>query len=119
MRLAAMALAIEAADRQRRDRAVERRFVAHHRVEVERGIALARDLGGHAGEQIVDQRAAEPDRLEIIAAAIGRDHRDPHLRQDLEQPLVDRLAVALEAFGEAQIAEQAARWRSAIEASAR
>src|SRR3546814_15191882 len=85
-------------------------FVAQRGVQVERSIALARNLRGHAGEEIVDQRAAEPDRLEIIAAAERRDHRDPHLRDDLEQPLVDRLAVIGETSGGRAIADQHTRW---------
>src|SRR3546814_4390686 len=63
----------------------------------------------HAGEQIVDQRAAEADRLEIIAAAIAGDDGDPHLRHDLEQAVVHRLAEAIDALVEREIAEQAAR----------
>ncbi len=106
--LAARALAIEAADRQRRDAGVERGVVADRRVEVERVIPLATDLGGHAGEQVVHQRAAEAHRLEIIAAAVGGDHRDPHLAHDLEQSLLHRGAMAREALVEGQIAEQAA-----------
>ncbi len=107
--LAAVALAVEAADRKRDHCAVERGIVAQLGVEMERGIALARYLRRHPGEEIVDQRAAEAHRLEIIAAAVRRDHRDPHLREDLEQPLVDRLAVAREALLGGERAEQPAR----------
>ena len=52
-------------------------------------------LGTHAREELGHQRAGQPDRLEIVAAAIGGDHRDAHLGHHLEQPLVDRLLVAL------------------------
>src|SRR3546814_6486096 len=51
----------------------------------------------------------EADRLEIIAAAIAGDDGDPHLRHDLEQAVVHRLAEAIDALVEREIAEQAAR----------
>ncbi len=59
------------------------------------GEADAGDARLHAGEELRDQRARQPDRLEIVAAAIGGDHGDAHLGHDLQQPLVDRLLVAL------------------------
>jgi hypothetical protein len=44
----------------------------------------------------------------IIAPAIAGDHRDSHFRDDLEQAVVDRLAVPLQAVLAAEIAEQPA-----------
>src|SRR3546814_20305586 len=70
---------------------VERKVEAVGRRQLQRGVTLARNLARHAGEQIVDQRAAEADRLEIIAAAIAEDDGDHHLRHDLEQAAVHRL----------------------------
>src|SRR3546814_8508639 len=60
------------------------------RVDEQRLIAFARNLGRHAGEQVVDERARQADRLEIIAAAIAGDHRDPHLGHDLQQRSEER-----------------------------
>ncbi len=57
---------------------------------------------GHAGEEIGDQRARQADRLEIVAAAIGRQDRDAHLGHDLEQALVHRLLVVAHAVVEGQ-----------------
>jgi hypothetical protein len=76
---------------------------------MQRGIAFARNLGRHTGEEIVDQRARQADRLEIIAAAIAADDRDAHLGHDLEQALVDRRAIARDAAVDIHIAKQAAR----------
>ncbi len=83
MRLAPQSLPVIAANRQRGDRRVERRFMPHPRRQMERDIALTRNLGGHARKQIVDQAARQPDRFEIIAAAIAGDHGNPHFRHDL------------------------------------
>src|SRR3546814_17066495 len=57
-------------------------------------LPISRNLGRHAGEEIVDERAAEADRLEIIAAAIGGDHRDPHLRHRSEERRVGKECVS-------------------------
>gem|GEM_PF-5273720 len=51
--------------------------------------ADAGDPRRHAGEELGDQRPAQTHRLEVAAAAIGRDHRDPHLRHDLQEAPVD------------------------------
>src|SRR3546814_5813495 len=79
------------------------------RVDEQRLIALTRNLRRHSREEVVDERAAQADRLEIIAAAIGGDHRDPHFGEDFEQTVVDRLAETQAAVVETQLAEQAAR----------
>ena len=108
MRLAASAIAIKAADRQRDDIFVKGRFVAHLGVDEQRFKTLARNLRWHAGEEIIDQRPAQSDRFEIIAAAIRRDDGDTHLGHDLEQAVLDRLLVAGDAFVIGARAEQAA-----------
>src|SRR3546814_9722610 len=82
MRLSAVALAVEAADRQAHDGAIIGGVVAQLRAIVERLIALARNLRGHAGEQVVDQGAGQAHRFEIIAAAIAADDRDAHFRSE-------------------------------------
>ncbi|MCY1170030.1 hypothetical protein D9M73_100880 [compost metagenome] len=109
VRFAGVTLAIETPDRQRCHRRIIGLVVPQLRVEVERGIALARNLRGHPREQVVHQSAAEADRLEIIATAIAGDHGDPHLRHDLEQALVDRRAMPFKTLFQRQISKQAAR----------
>ncbi len=52
----------------------------------------------HAGEVFGHHRAAKAHRLEVKAAAIARNHRNAHLRHDLEQPGVDCRAVAAHRF---------------------
>src|SRR3546814_16501188 len=74
------------------DAPVEGRLMLLSRVDEQRLIALTRNLRRHSWEEVVDERAAQADRLEIIAAAIGGDHRDPHFGEDFEQTVVDRLA---------------------------
>src|SRR3546814_20820119 len=71
-RLAPRALAIETADGERGDAPVEGGFMLLGRVDEQRLIALARNLRRHPREEIVDECAAQADRLEIITAAIGR-----------------------------------------------
>ena len=109
MFLAAIALAVEAADRQARDGAVIGRLMLEARAVMQRGIALARNLRRHAGEKIVHQCAGKAHRLEIIAAAIAADDRDAHLGHDLQQALVDRDAKPLDAGVEVEIPEQSPR----------
>src|SRR3546814_1715049 len=60
----AEALPVKPAHRKRDHLLVERKFVPVGRRQLQRGVTLARNLGRHAGEQIVDQRAAEADRSE-------------------------------------------------------
>src|SRR3546814_8765542 len=84
MRLAARALAIEAADRKRGHAAVERCALLVGRVDEQRLIAFARNLGRHAGEQVVDDRARQADRLEIIAVAIAGDNRSEKHTPELQ-----------------------------------
>ena len=45
------------------------------------------------GEVPVDHVMVQADRLEDLGAAIGLDGGNPHLREDLEQPLIDRFDV--------------------------
>ena len=50
-----------------------------------------------------DELAIEPDRLEDLGAAIAAQRRDPHLREDLEQPLVRGLEVVLDGLLVAEV----------------
>ncbi len=43
-----------------------------------------------AGEVAVDHALRHAEGLEDLRAAIARDRRDPHLRHDLEDPLLER-----------------------------
>ena len=79
MRLAAAAQAVDAADFQRHDIAVPGGFMQLQHLMRDAGQADAGNARGHAGEEFADQRAGQADRLEIIAAAIGGDHRDAQL----------------------------------------
>ena len=89
VRLAAPARLVEAADRQQSSAAGRRLACSVAQLLLDADDADAGDARGHAGEELRHQRAAEADRLEVAAAAIGRDDRDAHLGDDLEQPLVD------------------------------
>ena len=53
--------------------------------------AHAADARRRPREVLVDDLPLEPDRLEDLRARVGADRRDPHLREDLEQALADRL----------------------------
>ena len=65
------------------------------------------DAGNRAGEVAVDQFAAKTDGLEDLCTTVRLDRRDAHLRADLQQPLADRLDVALAGFPEIEVAELA------------
>ena len=106
---AALAIAVEAADGQRRHVFVEGADVIAIGALLDAAEADAGNARGHAGEILGDHRAREADGFEIVGAAIGRDDRDAHLGNDLEQARVDAIEVALDAFAEAALAEQAAR----------
>ena len=68
----------------------------------------ARDARRHAREELGDERARESEGLEIIAPAVGADHRDAHLGHDLEQPLVGRGLVAAQHLLEGKRPEETA-----------
>jgi len=67
----------------------QQRFAREH-AEVD-----AADARGRAGEELADDRLGDADRLEDLRAAIARQGRDPHLREDLEQALPDGLHVVV------------------------
>ena len=103
------AQAVETANGQRDHILIERLLVTHQRVLLEAGKAEARDAARHAGEIIRHQRAAEAERFKVIAAAIGGDDRDAHLRDDLQETRFDGIFEVLHGLAECQIPEQAAR----------
>ena len=98
---AIFALFIKAANRQAGDRAVESGLMPVFRIHIKRVVALTRNLVGHAGEEVVDQCAAQTNRLEIIAAAIAGYHRNAHFGHDLQQAFVNRGAKILRGLGQA------------------
>ncbi len=53
----------------------------------------ARNTARHAGEELGAHRTAEAHRLKVKTATIGRDDRNPHLRHDLQKPLINRLTI--------------------------
>ncbi len=69
--------------------------------------ADAGDARLHSGEILGHHRAAEAHGLEIQAAAIGGQNRNPHLRHDLEKARVDGIAIAADGIGERSV-DQAA-----------
>ncbi len=54
----------------------------------------------HAGEIFGHHRAGQAHGLKVQTAAIGRQHRNPHLRHDLQQTRINRLAIAAHGFGQ-------------------
>jgi len=57
--------------------------------------ADAADPRGRPGEALVNEVLIEPQRLEDLGAVVALDRADPHLGDDLDDPLGDRLAVLL------------------------
>src|ERR1041385_5782934 len=109
MVLAAHAHGVFAADVEH---AAEHRRVAEcvamtaHRLFGDFGEAHAFDPGRGAGEVLVDEACLEADGGENLRAAIRLIGRDAHLGHHLEQPLVDRLDVALDDFFLVDLARQ-------------
>ena len=101
MVLAAQPESVVAADFQRRveDRRIaEGVAVTAHRLLGDLSEADALDGRRRSGEIAVDELARQADGIEDLGAAIGLVGRDPHLGDDLEEALVDRLDVALDDF---------------------
>ncbi len=107
VRLARAAGLVEAADRDGRGRFAPRRAVHLHRLLLQTGQADAGDARGHAGEELRRHGARQADGLEVVAAAIGRNHRDAHLGQDLQQARLDGALVVEQQVAQRQIAGQA------------
>ncbi len=74
----------------------EREIVLHLRFARKNIEADAFDARGRAGEVLLNQRFVQADGFEDLGAAIALQRRDAHLREDLQQSLVDRLLVFLE-----------------------
>ncbi len=93
MGLASFAGLVEPADRQN-----VLSFQPARRVHLQSRTLNTRDPDAgnpavHPGEELGNHGAGKPHSLEVQAAAIGRNHGNPHLRHDLQQALIDRLAV--------------------------
>src|SRR5690606_14306967 len=56
------------------------------------------DTALHAEETDIHDFARDTDGLEQLSTTVGRNRRDTHLRQDLEQALIDALAEVLLEF---------------------
>ena len=106
--LAGLAVLVESADRQGHHILVPGPLMELHHAVLDAGHADAGNAAGHGGEIFGDEGAREAERLEIGAAAIGGDDGDAHLRHDLQETLVDRIAEIVEALIEGEVAEQAA-----------
>ena len=61
---------------------------------------------GHGREILGDKRARQSKGFKIISAAIGGDNRDPHLRHDLQQPVLDGLAIIRHHFKQCLVGQQ-------------
>ena len=70
--------------------------------------ADAADAAGQTGEIFRAHGAAQAHRLEIQTAAIRGNHRNSHLRHDLQETLINRRAIACDRLGQAAV-NQAAR----------
>ena len=105
--LAAAAVAVEAADRQRRLRRRQARACSS-RTRFSMPVRPMPEMRRQAWEVFAAERARQAHRLEVVAAAVGADDRDAHLGHDLQQALVDRLLEAGQALLERQAGEQAA-----------
>ena len=108
VRLAAVAVAVEAAHRQRRRALGEGAAVALQNHALDPRQADAGDARRHSGEEPRHQRPRQAERLEIVAAAIGAQHRDAHLRHDLEDSVVHGLLVGGERLRERHAGRQPA-----------
>ena len=108
MRLAARAKPIEATGRKHRVVVLESAGVLLRHFLRDPRQTDAGDTARHAGENVGDHRARQADCLEIVGAAIRRDDRDAHFGNDLQQPGIDGIEIALHARPEPQIAEQTA-----------
>src|SRR5206468_639359 len=54
------------------------------------------DARGRLVEVAADELLVEPDRLEDLGAAVALDRADAHLGHDLDDALLDRLAIAVD-----------------------
>ncbi len=70
--------------------------------------AYALDARSRAGEVLLHQRLVQPDGFKDLRAAVALERRDAHLREDLQQALVDGLLVVLQGLIEGQVRREAA-----------
>ncbi len=68
----------------------ERGFVAREHVCAERVEAHAADLRHRERQARLDDLRPEPDGLEDLRGAVAVDRRNPHLREDLEDTVLER-----------------------------
>ena len=109
MGLALAARLVDTADRQDIGGAAVCLGMNGAQFRLDAGHADAGDARVHAGEELGHQGARQADRLEIAPPPIGRDHRNPHLRHDFQQALVDGVAEVGDGLLGAGLAEQPAR----------
>ena len=84
-------------------------LVLHLRFAREHVQADAFDARSRAGEVLLDQRLVQADGLEDLRAAIALQRGDAHLREDLQQALVDGLLVILQRLFERDAVRQQVR----------
>ncbi len=107
MSLAGFARLVEAADRQNVLPTPEGLRVHLLQLGLDTAYADAGNPAGQPGEELGAHRPAQANRLEIQAPAIGGHHRYPHLRHDLQKPLIDCIAIARHRFSQITIKQAA------------
>ena len=106
--LAAVAIAVKAADGQGNDVLGPRQGMHFQHLVLNAREPDAGNARRHAGEELRHQGARQADGLEVVAAAIGADDRNAHLRHDLEKPVIDGLLEAAQAGLQVDGAEEPA-----------
>ena len=87
---------------------LERELVFHQRFACQHFHGHAFNARGRAGEVALDQRFLQADGLEDLRALITLQRGNSHLREGLQQALVDRLHVILENFVPCEIGRKSA-----------
>ena len=100
------AIAEEAANRKDRIGCLEGFAVHVGDTGRDAGQAKAGNARRHGREIFRHKRTRQAKRLEVIATAIGGDDRNAHLRHDLQQAVLDRLAVVGDSVGKGQAGQQ-------------
>ena len=108
MCLARLASFVEPADRQQPRRSAPGQLVKFKHLFLQAGHPDAGYAALHAGKVFGDHCPGQPERLEIQAASVGRDHGDAHLGHYFQQALINGVPVCRDGLLQCP-AEQAGR----------